>query len=64
MGIIPGLLNYSAMPELSGTVHGTIGDDMLAHITYSCSSNKVLFTTHCKDLTIPDFVDLLLHHYQ
>ena len=31
MGIIPGLLNYSAMPELSGTVHGTIGHDMLAH---------------------------------
>ena len=35
-----------------------------SYFTHSCTSKKVLFTTHCKDLTIPEFVDLLVHHYQ
>ena len=32
-----------------------------SNFKHSC---KVLFITHCKDLTIPEFVDLLVHHYQ
>ena len=35
-----------------------------SNFTHSCTSKKVLFTTHCKNLTIPEFVDLVVHHYQ
>ena len=48
------------MPELSGTVHGTIGRVPTSQIHVLVTK----YTTHHKDLTIPDFVDLLVHHCQ